>query len=81
MIPAAIPGILYIRFFCNEQDDSRLTKLPIAHYFFIGVYLLQACFQFYKGLMAPGVTALIGAGVNYYFLTVVQRYVKINSTS
>jgi hypothetical protein len=79
MIPAAVPGVIYIRFFCDETNESRLQALPIAHMFFIGFYVLFAVLMFWAGSISGGVMQLVNAALMYYFYTVVKRYVGVNS--
>jgi len=80
MIPVTYPGIVYIRFFCDETDEDRLQKLPCAHYAIMVFNILACVGSFATGNNASGVNQLISLGINYYFLTVVKRYVNAKST-
>ena len=80
VVPALLPGILYIRYFCQESED-RLQKLRWAHIIFVAVSTLGLVYDLSQQRWGGAVMSSINVGLNYYFYTVVQRYIANKSTS
>merc|ERR1712070_993441 len=80
IIPALLPGILYIRYFCQESED-RLNKLPWAHMIWVVLATLGCIFAGIKGQWGQIISNSLMLGLNYYFYTVVKRYVASKSVA
>ena len=75
IIPAAAPGYIYIRYFCDSKNVERLLQLPIAHYCLIGFQILFIAQSFWYRNWWGITVNFFWLGVHYYFLTVAKRYV------
>lgn len=62
IIPAVVPAVFYMRFFCNETGEGRVQKLPIAHMIFIALAVLSAVQSFIGGKVVTGLMQLVIGG-------------------